>query len=163
MAAPHADWLAQGVPVEGPAFPPLVKLLATLLVLALLVGGLRVSSDVAAVSWSWSAMGFMLATFGVIAACYWGIMRSRTGVDETAIYQHWLWPKRVALTEITQAKFIYIPYLAWLIAPRLVVKAQGRGMYVFHAADPRVLQAFARLSLGPALAPLLEARAQAQN
>jgi hypothetical protein len=75
---------------------------------------------------------------------------SRTKIDAVNIEQSWLWTKKVALAEISQAKFIYIPYLSWLIAPRLVVRA-SRGVYVFPAADRHVLEAFARLSLGPAV------------
>ena len=141
---------------EGPAFPVMVKALATLLMAALTIWGVRVAGQVMATSWSLSAAAFLVITLIVIVACYYWILCSRTTITSTRIEQTWLWPKKVALADITQAKFIYLPYLAWLIAPRLVVRAQGRGLFVFHAADQRVLQAFARLSLGPVIATLLD-------
>ena len=89
----------------------------------------------------------MLGALGVTAVCYWRMLNSRTGIDSECIRQDFLWPKKVALADITQAKFICVPYLDWLITPRLAIRARGRGMFVFYAGDQRVLQAFARLSL----------------
>ncbi len=136
---------------EGPAFPWLVKALASLLMAALLFWGVRAADQIAATAWSAGAAAFMLAALLVIALCYYWILRSRTKIDAISIEQSWLWPKKVALVEVTQAKFIYVPFMTWLIAPRLVIRSSGRGMFVFQAADPQVLQAFARLSLGPTL------------
>lgn len=150
---PHDPGLAPGDRAEGAAFPVLVKFLATVLMAALMVWGLRVASDIATTAWTWGAIGFMLAAGAVILLCYYWILCSRTSIDAHALRQTWMWPKEVRLADITQAKFIYVPYLSWLIAPRLVVRARGGGMYIFHAADMRVLQAFARLSLGPVFDP----------
>jgi hypothetical protein len=134
--------------VEGPAFGPVIKALASGLLLALLYWGLRGGGDLMAARWSATNAAFAIAVLLVIALGYYWIMVSRTAVDATHIRQSWMWPKEVALSDITQAKFIYVPYLSWLIAPRLVVRAAGRGFFVFHAASPAVLRAFAKLSLG---------------
>ncbi len=152
---PQDHWPISGS-AEGAAFPVMVKALATLLMAALTIWGVRVAGQVIATAWSPAAAAFLVTTLVVIVACYYWILCSRTTITATHIEQTWLWPKRVALADITQAKFIYLPYLAWLIAPRLVVRVQGRGMFVFHAADQRVLQAFARLSLGPVIATLMQ-------
>ncbi len=133
---------------EGAAFPLPVKVLASLLVAALVVWGVRAADQLAGAGWSTPAAAFMAVTLAVIGLCYFWILRSRTRIDATSIYQSWLWPKEVALADITQAKFFYIPYMGWLIAPRLIVRARGRGLFVFHAADSKVLQKFAHLSLG---------------
>ena len=133
---------------EGPVFPWMVKALASLLMAALVFWGWRAADQIAAATWSASAAVVMLAALLVIALCYYWILRSRTKIDAISIEQSWLWTKKVALADIAQAKFIYIPYMSWLIAPRLVVRA-SRGVYVFPAADRQVLEAFARLSLGP--------------
>ncbi len=145
---PESPW-AEGTTAEGAAFPWPVKVLASLLVAALLFWGIRAADQMAGAGWSASAVAFMAITLGVIALCYYWIMRSRTAIDATSIRQSWLWPKQVALADITQAKFIYVPYMRWLIAPRLIVRARGLGLFVFHAADDKVLQKFANLSLGP--------------
>ena len=133
---------------EGAAFPLPVKALASLLVAALLFWGIRAADQIVGVGWSAGAVAFMAITLCVIGLCYYWIMCSRTAIDATSIRQTWLWPKRVALADITQAKLIYVPYLRWLIAPRLIVRARGLGMFVFHAADDKVLRKFVNLSLG---------------
>jgi hypothetical protein len=133
---------------EGAAFPLAVKLLASLLVSSLAFWGLRAFDRMTGPGWSGAAAGFMGVTLCVIGLCYYWILRSRTAIDAHSIRQSWLWHKQVALADITQAKFIYVPYLQWLIAPRLMVRARGRGLFMFHAADPQVLQRFAHLSLG---------------
>lgn len=135
---------------EGAAFPFPVKVLASLLVGALLFWGVRASDQIVGTGWSIRAVLFMAVTLAVIGLCYYWILRSRTAIDASSIRQSWLWPKEVALADITQIKFIYVPYMRWLIAPRLIVRARGRGLFVFHAADDKVLQKFAHLSLGVA-------------
>lgn len=134
--------------VEGPAFSPFVKALATSLVAALAVWGLRAAPALRNTNWSMGTLAFMALVLAVIVLGYYWILVSRTAMDATHIRQTWMWPKVVALNEVTQAKFIYVPYLSWLVAPRLVVRVQGRGMFVFHAASPAVLRAFAHFSLG---------------
>lgn len=133
---------------EGAAFPVAVKILASLLIAALAFWGFRAFDQMTGAGWSTAAAVFMGVTLCVIGLCYYWILRSRTAIDASSIRQSWMWPKQVALADITQAKFIYVPYLQWLIAPRLMVRARGRGLFVFHAAEPQVLQRFAHLSLG---------------
>lgn len=133
---------------EGPAFPRLVKVLASVLVLGLLAAAWRVAMDTPWAAWPWPTWAFTLATMLLIGYCHYWILFSRTRIDNLTLSQTWMWRKRVALADITQAKFIYLPYLAWLMAPRLVLRVRGHGVVVFHAAQPSVMQAFARLSLG---------------
>jgi hypothetical protein len=133
---------------EGAAFPLPVKALASLLVAALVFWGARAADRIAGAGWSAGALAFLAITLGVIAVCYYWILRSRTAIDATSIRQSWFWPKQVALADITQAKLIDVPCMRWLIAPRLIIRARGRGLFVFHAADDKVLQKFANLSLG---------------
>ena len=137
---------------EGPAFPRSTKWLAGLLMAAIFYWGLRLITT-SAVGITWGSGSFMAMTTLLLAYVYYWMLISRTRIDAHHIEQTWLWPKRVEIAQITQVKFIFIPYMDWLIAPRMVVKVSGRGSYVFNAAEPRVLQAFARLSLGPALPP----------
>ena len=146
---------------EGAAFPFAVKVLASVLMAALVFWGIQAFDQLTGAGWSTPAALFMGVTLCVIGLCYYWILRSRTAIDSSSIRQSWLWPKEVALADITQAKFIYVPYLHWLIAPRLIVRARGRGRFVFHAADQRVLQRFAHLSLGAlATAPPLADKPQ---
>ena len=118
--------------------------MASVLMLALLGWGWRVSDEIAASG----SYGFLLATVAVLLCGYWGMLRSRTAISATHITQQWLWTKRVALEDVTQAKLVRLPHMDWLIAPRLMLKVRGRGLYTFHIGDPAVLAVAQRLGLG---------------
>ena len=141
---------AAPTPVEGPAFPPLVKLLAGLLLAALAFWGWRAADRLAAADWTWPGALLLAAAIACIVLAYYWMVRSRTTVSATHIRQSWIWPKQVALDDIAQAKLIAVPRLEWLFAPRLVVRVRGQGVQVFHAADAAVLRAFVRLCMGAA-------------
>lgn len=82
-------------------------------------------------------------------ACLAFILTSRTRIDDTHISQTGIWPRKVAIANISQLKMIHVPRLTWLIAPRLVVRTGLTGWYVFHAAEDPVIQRFWALSLRP--------------
>jgi hypothetical protein len=88
----------------------------------------------------------MALALASVLLCYGWILRSRTSISAAGIRQTWVTDKQVALADITQVKLIYFRRLAWLIAPRLVIRTRMPGTTVFHAADPRVLDAFVRLA-----------------
>jgi hypothetical protein len=145
------DLAAEGAPAaSGPAFPPAVKALACALMGGLLFWGVRAFGDIAAAGMPPGSLVFLAATLAVTLLCLAAMLRSRTAIDATHIRQSWLWRKQVALCDITQAKLIHVPGLAWLIVPRLVVRAGNRGLYTFPTADAGVLAAFARLAIHPA-------------
>ena len=132
---------------EGPAFTWLIKLLASLLVAALIYWGVRASGSMVWQEFSLSACLLWGLAVAIIMVVYYWMLKSRTSIGQGAIVQTWLWQKQVQIKYIRQAKFIYIPYLSWLIAPRLIVRA-GPVMTVFYTADPLVQRAFAALMLG---------------
>lgn len=142
------DLRASQPAVEGAAFPLMVKLLASALMAALVFWGLRVAAEIIATTWSLGPALILVTAFGLVGLCYYWILNSRTAIDDTHIRQTWMWNKEVALADVAHIKFIFVPYLGWLIAPRMVIRARGRGLLVFHAADPEVLRRFAKLSLG---------------
>ena len=133
---------------EGPAFTRGVKALATALMIGVVVYGAQAAPAFFARRASWPAFMFMMLALGFVIVCFVAMLRSRTRIDRTHIHQTWISDKRVALKDITQIKLIYVPGLTWLIAPRLIVKTRSPGSIVFHTADRRVLEAFARLSIG---------------
>ena len=141
------DRIAADFVAEGPAFPLLIKIVATLFVAAIVWSGLPAIqqmqwsefTDTAALVWGCAA-----AVTGLI---YFWMLKSRTSIRDGVIEQTWIWNKRIAIDQIRQAKFIYVPRLTWLIAPRLVVRS-GVTATVFYAADPAVQKAFARLVSG---------------
>jgi len=133
--------------VEGPAFTATIKALSVLLVLGIAVYVVRLWPEDGWLSLGLQSLCLMSATFVGVLACLGYICWSRVRIDNTHIEQTWIWRKRVAIAEISQLKLIYVPYMSWLIAPRLVVRLGVTGWYVFHAADRRVLQRFYQLAV----------------
>lgn len=133
--------------VEGPAFPLLVKGLATILMISLVYWGVGAEQQFVWQDFSSGAAWLFGSALLITVIAYIWILKSRTSIDHLAVEQTWIWKRRVLLADITQAKFIYIPYLSWLIAPRLIVRA-GPGVSVFYAASPQVQQVFSRLMTG---------------
>lgn len=134
--------------VEGPSFPLAVKFAATLLVAGTLSWGLS-----AAESTAWRGLGaqgwlFLALVAAVIGSGYWGILTSRTRIDEREIRQTWLWQKAVALADITQIKLIQVRGFEAIMVPRLVVRSRGLGLTTFQAGSPAVVAAFRRLAYG---------------
>lgn len=134
--------------VEGPSFPLTVKVLATVLVAVLALQGWRVIDQRPWQHVGWQAGLFLLAAGAVIASGYWGILTSRTSIDGRCIHQSWLWPKEVALADITQLKLLEVSALSWLVVPRLVVRSGSMNLTTFHAADAQVLAALRLLAYG---------------
>lgn len=145
MSAQTPDALATCA--EGPAFPALIKLMATFMVLALVYWGAAALAQAGPRSLSTGSWMLVGGAFAITLVAYAWILKSRTSIDGVAIEQTWLWKRRVALADITQAKFIYVPWLSWLLAPRLIVRA-GPGVRVFYCADPNVIRAFSALMAG---------------
>ena len=104
-----------------------------------------------AIAWPVPVLATIAVALLLVVVGHGWILRSRTMIDECRIRQTWLWAKQVEFADIVQAKFIYLPRLTWLIAPRLVASTRSQGTLVFHCATPAVLRLFARLGLGPLL------------
>ncbi|MFZ4709430.1 MAG: hypothetical protein ACOYMH_06275 [Zwartia sp.] len=132
---------------EGPAFTALIKLLASVLVGALIVWGARASRVMDWQAFSLSAGLVWVAALAIVLVVYYWLLKSRTSIKNGVIEQTWVWKKSVNIADIRQAKFIYLPALSWLIAPRLIVRT-GPVMTVFYTAHPEVQRAFAALMLG---------------
>lgn len=143
-----------GARVEGPAFTPLVKGCASLLVAGVVVYGARSVDRFVSAGTGVSLALFLALLAMFVVYCLWWMLISRTTVTATHLHQTWWSTKHVALADITQTKLILVPGLTWLIGPRLVVRTRSAGSVVFHAAQPDVIAAFARISLG--LPPLGE-------
>lgn len=134
--------------IEGPSYHPAQKALATLIVVALMSFAVRIWPQLMQLD----AMGKAMLGIAVLAvlATWFGMLGSRTRIDGETICQRGLWTKEVRLAEITRLQLIHVRGLAWLIAPRLVVRTGGLTRQVFPAADPRVLDAFRALAFGEA-------------
>lgn len=147
-AAPGATGAVEGLELQGAAFTPLVKGAASALMAGLIVYGIRVAEDLVQQRASWPLLLFMGLLMTTTGFCCWWMLISRTTITRTHLRQSWWTPKDVAFADITQTKLILIPGLTWLVAPRLVVRTRSAGSTTFYAAQPQLMAAFARVSLG---------------
>lgn len=151
-AGPGTPPGVSGLRAEGPSYPTLAKLIATVLVAALAASAVPLFDNGMA---AWDA-GWKL-TFGTGAAFvvfgYLTILTSRTGVDGERIYQTGLLGKQVNLREVTQVRLVRVPWLGALIVPRLVARAGMLRTLRFPTADAEVLRLFELLAYGGANPP----------
>ncbi len=148
--------MTQGV--EGPAFSWPARLVALFAVVAVVWQAHGAWRETGTLPDGLSLTLFGLGGLGLLYGLG-HIWRTRTHVDDTHIRQTGWSHQEVEIARLTQVKLIYIPFLSWLISPRLVVRAGGLRTWVFHAADRAVLQRFwqlahnAQLPPGPAVPP----------
>lgn len=129
--------------LESPAYPPLVRTLAVVLVIDLIGFGLWSLPSLRSVDWSTPS----LLVFGVAALCilwvgYW-IVYSRTRLEGDVLTQTWLWTKREHAADVAQLKLVHWRWLERVIAPRLLVRRRNGAVTWFHSADARLLTGFA--------------------
>ncbi len=146
-AAPN-ERAAAPARLECPAYSLPAKVIATAFVGALAVAVWRSAADIAQTEWTAHELAALAVMSLAVVLGYGWILASRTSIDATRIAQTWMWPKQARIDEIVQARFVHVPGLEWLVAPRLVVRLQGQHRrLVFPAAGREVLTEFARLSL----------------
>lgn len=133
--------------VCGPSFPITTKVLASLMVAAVLVWGAMAAQTVSWADVPAANLLFLAAVLAVVVYGYWVVLTSHVTVDAHTITQTWLWHKQVRLAEVSQLRLLHVPGLAWLLVPRLVVRS-GMGLTTFHAGHPAVLARFQRLAYG---------------
>ena len=155
MTAPASGWptSVEG-PVEGPAFPLAVRVLATALVAWTGHWGWKSRDALVGVEWSGSALMPLLGAVALVLWCLVWIWRSRIRVDGQGLHQSWMWDKQVRWADVTQARLVMIPGLGRLLAPRLVVRARGQAFaLVFHCGDPQVLALICAVLVGSGKVP----------
>ncbi|VTU39495.1 hypothetical protein H4CHR_04707 [Variovorax sp. PBS-H4] len=129
-------------PLESPAYPPLVRILAVVLIVDLLAFGLWSLPALRSAVWSTPS----LLLFGGATACiawvgYW-IVYSRTRLEGDVLTQTWIWNRRADAAKVTQLKLVHWRWVDRIVAPRLLVR-QGPAVTWFHSADARLLTRFA--------------------
>lgn len=137
--------LPGGNALQGPAFSPAFKAIATVLVagttgwfIQLWLAGKVSGGTVSILSW-------FLAALAMMGYTWWCIVRSVTRIDSQLLSQTWVWDKKMELRELAYGKLIRVRGLEWLIAPRLYVRTLMGKFAVFYAADPRLIGEFERL------------------
>jgi hypothetical protein len=89
----------------------------------------------------WFLAAFVMCVF----FAYW-ILRSRTRITSEAVHQTWFADKRMPIADLAMVGVLRFRGLEWLVAPRAHVRTLNGKFAVFHAADPKLLAEFERLS-----------------
>ena len=131
--------------VQGPAFTRSARVLALIAMILTLRQAVQGLSQMDGPPEGTTLWVLVLGAVGLLYGLG-HIWFTQTQVDQTHIRQSGWVRSEVEIARLTQVKLIYIPYLSWLIAPRLVVRSGGVRSWVFHAADPKVLQRFWQLA-----------------
>jgi hypothetical protein len=129
--------------VSGTSFSLIIKLLSSLMVGSIFYFGLKITPKLDEMSWS--TLGFVAVVVLVIVFFQLSIWFSKTHINQTHIYQTWMFHKSVEIKKIAQCKLIYVPFFSWIITPRLVVRVGMANFFVFYAADAGVLEKFLAL------------------
>jgi hypothetical protein len=138
--------------VEGPAFSRPARWVALFAVVAVAWQAYQAWLQTLTLPDAFSLTLFGLGGLGLLYGLA-HIWRTRTSIDDTHIRQTGWSHQEVEIVKLTQVKLIYIPYLSWLVSPRLVVRSGGIRSWVFHAADQAVLQRFWQLAHQSQLPP----------
>ncbi len=131
--------------VEGPAFSLVFKALTTAIVGGCCAGMTQLWLKGGFASAATTGVGWFMAGMGLLLITWWYILRSRTRLDSQALYQSWIWDKKLELRELAYCKLIRVRGLEWLIAPRLYARTLMGKFSVFYAATPELVAEFERL------------------
>lgn len=134
--------------VQGPSYPPAVRLAATLLMAAVALAFTRALPRLRLVEWEPSAVALIVLLALIAVAGYIAVLTGATCVDDDSLQQRTLWTRSVRLADIRQARLVQFPGLNWLFVPRLVVRTSA-GVVRFTAGDARLLQALRDLQRAP--------------
>lgn len=138
-------------PLRCNAYSLPFKVLATVLVLGCIwwLMGLWQASHLPAngnaMNVSLAGYGMVLAALAMMAYTLWHILTGVTTLSADKLQQTWVWNKELALADLAYVKLIRVRGLDWLIAPRLYARTLLGKFAVFYAADPAMLDEFARL------------------
>lgn len=127
-------------PVIGPAYHPMFKGAATLLVMAIVFYAYRALEA--------SAGAFELQTKVLFAAAgltvlftYYGFLRSQVRIDADGIAQSWMFKRPSAWDDVRSARLMRTP-----AQTRLLVRLASGRYHVYSAGDAVVAQAFLEIA-----------------
>jgi hypothetical protein len=82
---------------------------------------------------------------GLVAYTVFWIFYAKTTLTPTYISQTYVFNRRMHLGELAAAKFVYVPYLTWLIAPRLFVRSASGKFTAIYGATPELQTLFGQI------------------
>ncbi len=126
---------AAATSATGLAFGPLQRLAALALATCLLIS-FAVLYRKGAIGVQWPL--WFAALVVVEWSAYW-VWNSRVTVDHEKIEQTWVWKKTVLKKNISSFNIVEMPFLNWLITPRVVVRTGSMQIITLPVAAPQVL------------------------
>lgn len=127
-------------PVLGPAYHPVFKGTATLLMMAIVFYAYRALEAHAAGLTSQIKLLFAAAGITLLFT-YYGLLRSQTTIDGHGIAQSWMFKKPVGWDQIRGAQVVRMP-----MAVRLLVRTDAGRILVYNAGDEHLGHAFAAIA-----------------
>ncbi|PPE69363.1 hypothetical protein IS481_15325 [Caldimonas thermodepolymerans] len=148
-ASLQAAFAQQGLnlPVSGPSFGWTIRLLAGAFLgwVALAMAQPPVRAGYASLS-----LGMQLLMIGcvlVLLVGYWYFFTGRTVLTEEGISQNWAWRKQMRWDEVKAARFLGLPFLTWLIPPRLLLVSHAGRRILFNGGNAELHRAFAQATV----------------
>lgn len=145
----EAAFAEQGLrlPVSGPSFGWTVRLLAGAFLswIALLMMQAPVREGYARLD-TWVQLAMIACTVLMIAG-YWYFFTGKTTLTADGISQSWLWRKQMRWDEVKSARFMGLPFLAWLIPPRLLLTSERGRRVLFNGGCSELHRAFAQATV----------------
>lgn len=135
------------LPVSGPSFGWTVRLLtgAFLSWIALLMAQAQVREGYARLE-TWMQLA-MIGCVVLMLAGYWYFFTGKTSLTTEGISQTWVWRKQMRWDEVKSARFMGLPYLAWLIPPRLLLTSRNGRRVLFNGGCEALHRAFAQATV----------------
>lgn len=127
---------------ESAAFPPLVRILAVLIVAALAAFVLWSLPAMRSVQWDFASLSTFALAAVLIGWVGWWMVFSRTRLEQDELVQTWLWDKHVKAHEVATFKIVHWPWLQLIVSPRMLVRRRNGSITWVHSADPALLVAF---------------------
>ncbi|WCM86947.1 hypothetical protein [Acidovorax sp. NCPPB 3576] len=128
--------------LESAAYPPLVRGLAVVIVVALGAFAAWSVPALRGAQWSFTSLATFCMAGVLIAWVGWWIVFSRTRFTGDTLLQSWLWDKKVHIREVATFKIVHWPWLSGIVAPRMLVRRRNGSIAWMHSADPALLVAF---------------------
>jgi len=128
--------------LDSAAYPPLVRKLAVVIVLALAAFAAWSLPALQEAEWNFTALSTFALAAVLIAWVGWWMVFSRTRLQEDEVVQTWLWDKHVKAREVATFKIVHWPWLSFIVSPRMLVRRRNGSITWIHSADPALLVAF---------------------
>jgi hypothetical protein len=130
---------------EGAAFSASFKCITVLIALAIAYWGYQALPALGWQAMATQAKWMLGGCCALVLYTLYHVMVSRTTVSPTEIKQNFVFNRHIHLGEVSFAKFIYIPYLTWLIAPRLFVRTASNKFAAIYGSTHELHLVFGQI------------------